>query len=175
VTYFFNGGEEKPYPGEDRVLIPSSKVATYDRKPEMSAREVTEALLERLASGKYRVVVCNLANPDMVGHTGVLPASVQAVEVVDECLGRIGQAVLAADGALLVTADHGNCELMRDPVTGQPHTAHTTNPVPFHLIQKAATGPLREGGALEDVAPTILGLLRLPQPAEMTGRDLREP
>jgi len=175
VTYFFNGGEEKPYPGEERVLIPSAKVATYDQKPEMSAREITNALVERLGTGRHRVVVCNLANPDMVGHTGVLPAAVQAVEIVDECLGRIAEAVLAADGALLVTADHGNCELMRDPVTAQPHTAHTVNPVPFHLIQAGAEGPLRGGGALEDVAPTILGLLGLPQPVEMTGRDLRKP
>jgi 2,3-bisphosphoglycerate-independent phosphoglycerate mutase len=117
--------------------------------------------------------VGNFANPDMVGHTGVLPAAVRAVEVVDECLGRIAEAVVARGGALLITADHGNCEVMRDPVTGQPHTAHTTRPVPFLLVQEGARGPLREGGALEDVAPTILGLLGIEPPPEMTGRDLR--
>jgi 2,3-bisphosphoglycerate-independent phosphoglycerate mutase len=174
VTYFFNGGEEKPYPGEDRILIPSAKVATYDLKPEMSAYEITDKLLEQLALGKHRVVVCNYANPDMVGHTGVLPAAVHAVEVVDECLGRVVEAVLARDGVVLITADHGNCEMMRDPSTGQPHTAHTVNPVPLHLIQNGARGPLRGGGALADVAPTMVGLLGLDKPEEMTGRDLRE-
>jgi 2,3-bisphosphoglycerate-independent phosphoglycerate mutase len=174
VTYFFNGGVEKPWPGEDRVLVPSAKVATYDLKPEMSAYEITARLLEQLAAGKHRVVVGNFANPDMVGHTGVLEAAIKAVEVVDECLGRIVGAVLARRGAVLITADHGNCELMRDPVTGQPHTAHTLNPVPFFLIHEGARGPLREGGALEDVGPTMLSLLGLPQPAEMTGRDLRK-
>jgi 2,3-bisphosphoglycerate-independent phosphoglycerate mutase len=173
VTYFFNGGVETPWPGEDRILVPSAKVATYDLKPEMSAREITAALLEQLAAGTHRVVVGNFANPDMVGHTGVLDAAVKAVEVVDECLGRIGEAVLARKGALIITADHGNCEQMRDPVTGQPHTAHTTDPVPFYLIHEGAAGPLREGGALEDVGPTLLALLGLPKPPEMTGRDLR--
>lgn len=175
VTYFFNGGHEAPWPGEERVLVPSAKVATYDLKPEMSAFEITEALLARLAQAQAAVVVGNFANPDMVGHTGVLPAAVRAVEVVDECLGRLAQDVLARGGALLVTADHGNCEVMRDHETGQPHTAHTTRPVPFILIQEGARGPLREGGALEDVAPTMLGLLGLEKPKEMTGRDLREP
>ena len=174
VTYFFNGGVEKAWPGEDRILVPSAKVATYDLKPEMSAHEITTALIEQLASGRHRVVVGNFANPDMVGHTGVLEAAVKAVEVVDECLGRIVEAVLARKGAVLITADHGNCELMRDPVTGQPHTAHTTEPVPFFLIHEGAKGPLREGGALEDVGPTMLGLLGLEKPAEMTGRDLRQ-
>jgi 2,3-bisphosphoglycerate-independent phosphoglycerate mutase len=174
VTYFFNGGTEAPWPGEERVLVPSAKVATYDLKPEMSAYEITEALLGQLAQGRHDVVVGNFANPDMVGHTGVLPAAVRAVEVVDECLGRIAEAVRARGGALLITADHGNCEVMRDPVTGQPHTAHTTRPVPFLLVQDGARGPLREGGALEDVAPTILGLLGIEAPPEMTGRDLRE-
>ncbi len=173
VTYFFNGGVEKPWPGEDRILVPSLKVATYDLQPEMSAYEITAKLLEQLEAGTHRVVIGNFANPDMVGHTGVLPAAIKAVEVVDECLGRIVDAVLARRGAVLVTADHGNCELMRDPVTGQPHTAHTTDPVPFFLIHEGARGPLREGGALEDVGPTLLALLGLPQPAEMTGRDLR--
>jgi 2,3-bisphosphoglycerate-independent phosphoglycerate mutase len=174
VTYFFNGGVEKPWPGEDRILIPSAKVATYDLKPEMSAFEVTGALLDQLAGGRHRVVIGNLANPDMVGHTGVLPAAVRAVEVVDECVGRIVDEVLKRKGAVVITADHGNCELMRDPQTGQPHTAHTLNPVPLFLIHEGARGPLREGGALEDVAPTLLGLLGLPKPEEMTGRDLRE-
>ncbi|HVD78314.1 MAG TPA: 2,3-bisphosphoglycerate-independent phosphoglycerate mutase [Vicinamibacteria bacterium] len=174
VTYFFNGGVEKPWPGEDRILVPSAKVATYDLKPEMSAYEITDRLLEQLAAGTHRVVIGNFANPDMVGHTGVLPAAIKAVEVVDECLGRIVDAVLERRGAVLVTADHGNCEQMRDPATGQPHTAHTLNPVPLFLIHEGARGPLREGGALEDVGPTMLGLLALPQPAEMTGRDLRE-
>jgi 2,3-bisphosphoglycerate-independent phosphoglycerate mutase len=173
VTYFFNGGVEKPWPGEDRILVPSAKVATYDLKPEMSAYEITSALLEQLAAKTHRVVIGNFANPDMVGHTGVLEAAIKAVGVVDECLGRIVEAVLAREGAVLITADHGNCELMRDPVTGEPHTAHTLNPVPFFLIHEAARGPLREGGALEDVGPTLLALLGLPQPAEMTGRDLR--
>ena len=174
VTYFFNGGVEKPWPGEDRILVPSAKVATYDLKPEMSAYEITARLLEQLAAETHRVVIGNFANPDMVGHTGVLLAAIKAVEVVDECLGRIVDAVLARQGAVLVTADHGNCEQMRDPVTGQPHTAHTLNPVPFFLIHEGAHRPLRDGGALEDVGPTMLGLLGLPQPAEMTGRDLRE-
>ena len=132
-------------------------------------------LLQQLDKERFAVVVGNFANPDMVGHTGVLPAAVRAVEVVDGCLGRIAGAVLARGGALLITADHGNCEVMRDPVTGQPHTAHTTLPVPFVLVQEGAQGPLREGGALEDVAPTILGLLGIDTPGEMTGRDLRKP
>jgi 2,3-bisphosphoglycerate-independent phosphoglycerate mutase len=174
VTYFFNGGVEKPWPGEDRILVPSAKVATYDLKPEMSAYEITAQLLEQLAAGTHRVVIGNFANPDMVGHTGVLSAAIKAVEVVDECLGRLVDAVLARQGALLITADHGNCEVMRDAVTGQPHTAHTTCPVPFFLIHEGARGPLREGGALEDVGPTLLALLDLPKPAEMTGRDLRQ-
>ena len=173
VTYFFNGGVEKPWPGEDRILVPSAKVATYDLKPEMSAHGITDALLGQLAAVRHRVVVGNFANPDMVGHTGVLEAAIKAVEVVDQCLGRIVEAVLARRGAVLITADHGNCETMRDPLTGQPHTAHTTNPVPFFLVHEGARGPLREGGALEDVGPTLLGLLGLPQPPEMTGRDLR--
>jgi 2,3-bisphosphoglycerate-independent phosphoglycerate mutase len=174
VTYFFNGGVEKPWPGEDRILIPSAKVATYDLKPEMSAFEITSALLDQLASGRHRIVIANFANPDMVGHTGVLPAAIRAVEVVDECLGRIVEDVLGRAGAVVITADHGNCEQMRDPATGQPHTAHTLYPVPLFLIHEGARGPLREGGALEDVAPTLLGLLGLSKPPEMTGRDLRE-
>jgi 2,3-bisphosphoglycerate-independent phosphoglycerate mutase len=175
VTYFFNGGHEAPWPGERRVLVPSAKVATYDLRPEMSARAITDALLRELDENRPQVVIGNFANPDMVGHTGVLPAAVAAVEVVDECLGRLAESVLARGGALLITADHGNCEVMRDPETGQPHTAHTTLPVPFIWIQEGAQGPLRAGGALEDVAPTMLGLLGLEKPAQMTGRDLRQP
>ncbi|HVR69351.1 MAG TPA: 2,3-bisphosphoglycerate-independent phosphoglycerate mutase [Vicinamibacteria bacterium] len=174
VTYFFNGGVERPWPGEDRILIPSAKVATYDLRPEMSAFEITGALLDQLALARHRVVIGNFANPDMVGHTGVLPAAIRAVEVVDECVARIVEDVLSRRGAVVITADHGNCEQMRDPVTGQPHTAHTLFPVPFYLIHEGASGPLREGGALEDVAPTLLRLLGLPKPEEMTGRDLRE-
>jgi 2,3-bisphosphoglycerate-independent phosphoglycerate mutase len=174
VTYFFNGGVEKPWPGEDRILIPSAKVATYDLKPEMSAVEISAALLDQLALARHRVVISNFANPDMVGHTGVLDAAIRAVETVDECVGRVVEAVLARRGAVVITADHGNCELMRDPETGQPHTAHTLFPVPLFLIHENARGPLREDGALEDVAPTLLGLLGLPKPEEMTGRDLRE-
>jgi 2,3-bisphosphoglycerate-independent phosphoglycerate mutase len=174
VTYFFNGGVEKPYLAEDRILVPSAKVATYDLKPEMSAFEITEKLLEQLAAERHRVVVCNFANPDMVGHTGVLEAAVKAVETVDVCLGRIVESVLRRAGAVLITADHGNCELMRDQQTGQPHTAHTTNPVPFILIHDGAAGKLREDGALADVGPTLLALLGEPQPKEMTGLDLRE-
>jgi len=174
VTYFFNGGVEDPFPGEDRILVPSNReVPTYDLAPEMGAEPITDAILEALDGHRYDFIVANYANADMVGHTGVLPAAVRAVEVVDECLGRIAEAVLARGGALLITADHGNCEVMRDPVTGQPHTAHTTLPVPFLLVQDGAPGTLREGGALEDVAPTILGLLGIEPPPEMTGRDLR--
>jgi 2,3-bisphosphoglycerate-independent phosphoglycerate mutase len=174
VTYFFNGGVEKPWPGEDRILIPSAKVATYDLKPEMSAVEITSALLDQIALARHRVVICNFANPDMVGHTGVLPAAIRAVEVVDQCVGHIVEAVLARRGAVVITADHGNCELMRDPQTGQPHTAHTLFPVPLFLIHEGAGGTLRKEGALEDVAPTLLGLLGLSKPPQMTGRDLRE-
>ncbi len=173
VTYFFNCGREQPFPDEDRVLVPSPReVPTYDHKPEMSAREVTQRLLERLDSGAYRFVLVNYANPDMVGHTGVLPATVKAVETIDACLDRVAEKVLELGGTLLVTADHGNCEQMLDPETGQPHTAHTTNPVPLHWIAPDAPGrPLRDGG-LRDVAPTVLALLGLDAPAEMTGHSL---
>ena len=148
-------------------------MATYDLKPEMSVYAITDQLLADLESGRHRVTICNLANPDMVGHTGKLEAAIRAVEAVDACLGRIVDAVLARKGAVLITADHGNCEVMRDPLTGAPHTAHTLNPVPFYLIEDGVEGRLREGGALEDVAPTILGLIGLPKPPAMTGRDLR--
>jgi 2,3-bisphosphoglycerate-independent phosphoglycerate mutase len=170
VTYFFNGGEETPYPREDRAMVPSPKVATYDLQPEMSAPELTDRAVEAIRSGRYDLVVLNFANPDMVGHTGVLAAAIKAVETVDAGLGRIGEAILQAGGALLVTADHGNCELMVDPETGKPHTAHTINPVPLMLIggQAAALAD----GRLADIAPTLLALMGLPQPPEMTGRSL---
>lgn len=173
VTYFFNGGIEAPFAGEERELVPSPRVATYDLQPEMSARGVTDVLCRAIASGSYDFTLCNYANCDMVGHTGVLPAVIRAVETVDQCLGRVVEAAGRAGARLLVTADHGNCEQMIDPVGGGPHTAHTTNPVPLVVVDPASPGPLREGGALCDVGPTILSMLGLEQPAEMTGRDLR--
>ncbi len=173
VTYFLNGGREEPYAGEDRILVPSPKVATYDLQPEMSAPEVTERAVAAIGSGTYDLIVLNFANPDMVGHTGSLPAAIRAVETVDAGLGRIAAAIEAAGGALLVTADHGNCELMRDPDTGGPHTAHTTNPVPVLLFRGGARA--LHDGRLADLAPTLLQLMGLPQPAEMTGRSLIGP
>lgn len=173
VTYFYNCGEETPYAGEDRVLVPSPKVATYDLKPEMSAAGITERLVADLDARAHDVVVCNFANADMVGHSGILEAAIKAVEAVDTSLAKIVAAVRRAGGTLLVTADHGNAELMVDPVTGGPHTAHTTNPVPFILLNRGNRIPLREGGALRDVAPTMLGLLELDPPGGMTGTDLR--
>ncbi len=170
VTYFFNGGEETPNAGEDRILVPSPKVATYDLQPEMSAPEVTARAVAAIGSGTYDLIVLNFANPDMVGHTGSLPAAIKAVETVDAGLGRIAEAIARAGGALLVTADHGNCERMRDPETGGPHTAHTTNPVPVLLA--GAPGARLHDGRLADVAPTLLGLMGLPVPAAMTGRSL---
>jgi 2,3-bisphosphoglycerate-independent phosphoglycerate mutase len=170
VTYFLNGGEEEPYRGEDRIMVPSPKVATYDLKPEMSAPELTDKAVEAIGSGRYDLIVLNYANPDMVGHTGSLAAAVQAVEAVDAGLGRISEAIAKAGGALLVTADHGNCETMRDPETGGPHTAHTTNPVPV-LLLGGGNVSLAEG-RLADVAPTLLELMGLSQPTEMTGRSL---
>lgn len=171
VTFFFSGGREAPYAGEARILVPSPKVATYDLQPQMSAPEVTARLVEAIAGGAFDVIVCNLANPDMVGHTGDLQAAILAAQAVDQALGAIEAAVRAAGGALLVTADHGNLEMMRDPETGQPHTAHTVGPVPFVYVG-ARDLHLRSGGALRDVAPTVLDLLRLPIPAQMTGRSL---
>jgi 2,3-bisphosphoglycerate-independent phosphoglycerate mutase len=170
VTYFLNGGQETTFPGEDRIMVPSPKVATYDLQPEMSAPELTDKVVTAIDSKKYDLIVLNYANPDMVGHTGSLPAAIKAVETVDAGLGRIAAAVERQGGALLVTADHGNCELMRDPTTGGPHTAHTTNPVPVLLMGGDVT-TLREG-RLADIAPTLLELMGLPQPREMTGHSL---
>ena len=172
VTFFFNGGEEKVYPGEERILVPSPKVATYDLQPEMSADEVTDKLVAAIESDVFDLVVANYANPDMVGHTGDLGAAIQAVQAVDSGLGRLERAVRQRGGVLLVTADHGNCELMRDPDTNGPHTAHTLEPVPAVLVNAPADVGIFRDGRLADVAPTLLALLGLPQPAEMTGVSL---
>ena len=171
VTFFFNGGEERPFSLEERVLAPSPRdVATYDKKPEMSARELTDKLIDHITSRQYGFILANYANPDMVGHTGVIDAAVKAVEVIDECLGRVLTAAREEGMTALITADHGNVELMLDPSTGQPHTAHTTNPVPFIVVQKNVK--LRDGGILADVAPTVLALMGIEQPSEMTGTTL---
>jgi len=170
VTYFFNGGVEKPYPGEDRIMVPSPKVATYDLKPEMSAFEVTDKLVAAIESRRYDAIVCNYANGDMVGHTGKLEAATRAIEVLDACIGRVVAAQRARGGEVLVTADHGNAEKMHDDVTGQAHTAHTLNLVPCLYVGRAATP--RGPGALQDIAPTLLAMMGLPQPAEMTGHAL---
>lgn len=174
VTFFLNGGREAPFPGEDRILIPSPKVATYDLQPEMSAYLVTDELVKAIESGTYDFVIVNYANPDMVGHTGLIPAAIKAVEAVDACIGRLASAVEAAGGVLLVTADHGNVELMRDPQTGAPHTAHTSLPVPFILVNGARLGASTtvRDGTLADIAPTVLMLLGLDKPREMTGQSL---
>ena len=173
VTYFFNGGIETPFPGEERLLVPSQKVATYDLAPEMSAVGVTDVLCRAIGERNHDFILCNYANGDMVGHTGSMPATIAAVQTVDACLDRIVRTAADTDARLLVTADHGNCELMIDPDTGGPHTAHTTSPVPFLVIDPAGDQPLRPGGALCDVGPTILRMLDLEQPSEMTGMDLR--
>jgi 2,3-bisphosphoglycerate-independent phosphoglycerate mutase len=174
VTYFFNGGREEPFAGEERQMIPSPKdVPTYDKKPEMSAAGVTDAVVKAIESDKFDFVVVNFANPDMVGHTGDLTAAIHAVETVDKGIGRIADAVRAKKGALLVTADHGNCELMIDPATGAPHTAHTLNPVPLLYVDDAARNvTIRAGGRLCDVAPTMLEIMGLSIPAAMTGHSL---
>ena len=173
VTYFFNGGKEKPNPGEDRALIPSPKVATYDLMPEMSAILVRDEVIERIDCGKYDLIVLNFANPDMVGHTGIFDAAVKAVEVVDGCVGVVVDEILKKGGCVLLTADHGNAEKMKDEATGQPHTAHTTNPVPFTLIiNDGRKYSLREDGILADIAPTALQLLHIPQPEAMSGKSL---
>lgn len=173
VTFFFNGGVEQPYEGEDRFLIPSPKVATYDLKPEMSAYEVTEKAVKEIESGDYDVMILNFANSDMVGHTGVMDAAVKAVRVVDECVGKVVDAVLRVNGQAIVTADHGNSDMMIDPATHEPFTAHTTNPVPVIIIgEKTKEKTLRSGGVLADLAPTMLDLMGLPKPEEMTGSSL---
>jgi len=175
VTYFFNGGVEKEFKCERRLLVPSPKIATYDLQPEMSAFKVTDKVLRGIDEAETDVFVVNFANPDMVGHTGKLDKTIEACQYVDSCLGWITKRIREARGTTIITADHGNAEQMIDLLTGSPHTAHTTNPVPFHLIDEDHVGvKLREGGALEDVAPTLLALLDLEQPVEMTGRDLRE-
>lgn len=177
VTFFFNGGEEKVYPGEERILVPSPKVATYDLKPEMSAYEVTEKLLLAIASDRFDFVLVNFANCDMVGHTGILEAAMKAVETVDTCVGRVLAAIRSKGGAAIITADHGNAEKMWDEERNEPFTAHTTGPVPLILDASAAPkvdcAELANGGSLEDVSPTLLGLMGIPQPPEMTGKDLR--
>jgi len=176
VTYFFNGGIEKPFPGEERVLVPSPKVATYDLKPEMSAAGIADAVVKAIGQNSFDVIVVNFANADMVGHSGKIEPTVKAVETVDACLAQIETALRQHGGAMLITADHGNAEMMIDPVTGGPHTAHTLNPVP--LIAVTADDQhftLRPGGSLQDISPTLLGLLGIPQPKEMTGHDLRVP
>jgi 2,3-bisphosphoglycerate-independent phosphoglycerate mutase len=172
VTYFFNGGYEPPYPGEERCLIPSQRVATYDLAPEMSAVGITDALCRTIESGAHDFILCNYANADMVGHTGVLPAVIRAVETVDGCIARVLSSAEKVGASVLITADHGNCEMMIDPLTGGVHTAHTTSPVPLVAVGTKAAS-LRAGGSLRDVAPTVLGLLGLESPPEMTGRDLR--
>jgi len=174
VTYFFNGGVEQPFPGEDRILIPSPKVATYDLKPEMSAAGIADAVVKAIQDGTFDVIIVNFANADMVGHSGKIEPTVRAVETVDACLGLIEPTLRAKGGAMLITADHGNAEMLIDPVTGGPHTAHTTNPVPFIVVaENGRQFTLRPGGSLSDISPTILGMLAIDQPKEMTGHDLR--
>ncbi|UXY16623.1 2,3-bisphosphoglycerate-independent phosphoglycerate mutase [Chitiniphilus purpureus] len=172
VTYFFSGGEEKEFPGEDRILVPSPKVATYDLQPEMNAPLVTDRIVEAIQSRQYSAIICNYANGDMVGHTGVFDAAVKAVEALDACVGRCVEAMRAAGGEVLITADHGNCERMYDHGAAQPHTQHTTDQVPFLYVGRPATLAARGAGALKDIAPTLLAMMGLPQPAEMTGTPL---
>jgi 2,3-bisphosphoglycerate-independent phosphoglycerate mutase len=174
VTYFFNGGVETPFPGEERVMVQSPKVATYDLKPEMSAAGIAEAVVKAANDSAFDVVIVNFANADMVGHSGKLEPTIKAVETVDACLSEIEKAVRARGGAMLITADHGNAELMIDPATGGPHTAHTTNPVPFIVIaEDAKQYTLKANGSLRDISPTMLGILGITEPMEMTGSDLR--
>ena len=173
VTYFFNGGVEKPFPGEERILVPSPKVATYDLKPEMSAEGITDTVVKAIEQNQFDAIIMNYANADMVGHSGKLEAAIKAVEAVDAGLARIYQALKPRGGAWIITADHGNAETMIDPITGGPHTYHTTNPVPFILVSDDAPQSLQSGGALRDIAPTMLAALGQPQPSEMSGRDLR--
>ncbi|NLK37735.1 MAG: 2,3-bisphosphoglycerate-independent phosphoglycerate mutase [Epulopiscium sp.] len=172
VTFFFNGGIEEPNDGEDRLLVPSPKVATYDLKPEMSAYSVTDGLVNAILSRKYDLIVVNYANPDMVGHTGVLEAAIKAIEVVDQCIGRVLEALLTVHGQMFLCADHGNSDQMIDYETGEPFTAHTTNPVPFILINYTDGVVLKDGGKLADIAPTLLEMMGIPKPEEMTGESL---
>ena len=172
VTFFFNGGVEEPNKGEDRILVKSPKVATYDLQPEMSAYGVCDKLCEAIRSGKYDVIIINFANPDMVGHTGVEEAAIKAVEAVDECVGKAVEALKSVDGQMFICADHGNAEQLKDYETGAPFTAHTTNPVPFILVNADPACKLREGGCLADIIPTLLELMEMEQPAEMTGKSL---
>ena len=174
VTFFLNGGEEKQYKGEDRILVPSPKVKTYDMQPEMSAYIVTDKVVEAIESGKYDCIILNYANPDMVGHTGSLEAAIEAVEAIDECIGKVVKVINEKHGNLIITADHGNCEQMIDYTTGEPHTAHTTNLVPLILISERENVKLRNGGKLADLAPTILDLMQIEKPEEMTGVSLVE-
>jgi 2,3-bisphosphoglycerate-independent phosphoglycerate mutase len=175
VTFFFNGGRETVFSGEERILVPSPRVATYDQQPEMSAPEVTDKVVEEIGAGRFDVIVLNYANADMVGHTGRIDAAVAAVETIDKCLGRVAEAIEKAGGTLVVTADHGNAEMMRDPETGEPHTAHTLNPVPFLVVNPPGAIAHLENGRLADVAPTLLDLLGLAKPAAMTGHSLIVP
>ena len=172
VTFFFNGGVEEPNKGEDRILVKSPKVATYDLKPEMSAYEVCDKLTAAIRSDKYDVIVINFANPDMVGHTGIQEAAIKAVETVDECVGKAVEAVKDVDGILFICADHGNAEQLIDYETKEPYTAHTTNPVPFILVNADPSYKLREGGCLADIVPTLIELMGMEQPQEMTGKSL---
>ena len=172
VTFFFNGGVEAPNPGEDRILVNSPKVATYDLQPEMSAYEVCDRLVEAIHSGKYDVIIINFANPDMVGHTGVESAAIKAVEAVDACVGRAVEALKEEDGVMFICADHGNCEQLIDEETGEPFTAHTTNPVPFILVNADPSYKLRDGGCLADIVPTLIDVMGMEQPKEMTGKSL---
>jgi 2,3-bisphosphoglycerate-independent phosphoglycerate mutase len=175
VTYFFNGGVEQPFAGEERVLVPSPKVATYDLKPEMSAAGIASEVVKAVEKGAFDVLIVNFANADMVGHSGQIEPTVKAVETVDACLAEIERTVRQRGGAMIITADHGNAELMVDPATGGPHTAHTTNPVPLIVLSGANKDfQLRQDGSLRDISPTLLGLLGIEQPKEMTGRDLRQ-
>jgi 2,3-bisphosphoglycerate-independent phosphoglycerate mutase len=176
VTYFFNGGVEQPFPGEERVLVPSPKVATYDLKPEMSAEGIANEVVKAVEKGSFDVIIVNFANADMVGHSGKIEPTVKAVETVDACVAKIESALRARGGAMIITADHGNAEMMVDPATGGPHTAHTTNPVPFIVVSNEGKKfALRDEGSLRDISPTILAMLNQPQPREMTGQDLRTP
>lgn len=172
VTFFFNGGEEREFAGEERILVPSPKVATYDLKPEMSAVEVTDRLVAAIEGGRFDVIICNYANADMVGHTGNLPAAVRAIETLDGCLGRVYEALREVGGEMIVTADHGNAERMSDEATGQAHTAHTSNPVPFVYVGRPAH--IVHEGALSDIAPTMLYLMGIAPPPEMNGRSMVE-